>query len=60
VSLGFSVSEEKRSGGKQRFIISKIGAFGYDYNIRSIKISSRSKMYRKSQVNVTPEVDPIP
>jgi hypothetical protein len=56
----FTVCEEKRSGGKQSFIISKIGAFGYDYNIRSIKTSSRAKILRKSQVNVTPEVDPIP
>lgn len=56
----FTVCDEKRSGGKQSFIISKIGAFGYDYNIRSIKTSSRAKILRKSQVNVTPEVDPIP
>jgi hypothetical protein len=56
----FTVCEEKRSGGKQSFIISKIGAFGYDYNIRSIKTSSRAKILRKSQVNVIPEVDPIP
>jgi|TARA_R110001583_G_scaffold47956_2_gene150019 hypothetical protein len=56
----FTVCEEKRSGGKQSFIISKIGAFGYDYNIRSIKTSTRAKILRKSQVNVTPEVDPIP
>jgi hypothetical protein len=56
----FTVCEEKRSGGKQSFIISKIGAFGYDYNIRSIKTSSRAKILRKSQLNVTPEVDPIP
>jgi len=56
----FTVYEEKRSGGKQSFIISKIGPFGYDYNIRSIKTSSRGKILRKHQVNVTPEVDPIP
>jgi hypothetical protein len=56
----FTVCEEKRSGGKQSFIISKIGAFGYDYNIRSIKTSTRAKILRKSQMNVTPEVDPIP
>jgi hypothetical protein len=49
-----------RSGGEQRFTITAIGPFGYDYNIREIKTSSTGKRTRSHEVNATPEVDVVP
>jgi hypothetical protein len=53
----FTEHSEKYSGGKYSFIITGIGPFGYDYNIRQIRTTKTMNYKRTKRVKA---VDPVP